>query len=77
MAAETNAASGGASRPAADPASARCPLCGQANGCALAEGRPFASCWCLAAPIPQDVRERIPPERRGRACICAACAAGG
>jgi len=60
---------------AAEPA--RCPLCGGPNGCALAVNRPIDGCWCAAKPIPQRLLDRIPPERRGRACICAACAARG
>lgn len=62
-----------ADRPA-DPA--RCPLCGQPNGCALTEGRPIESCWCLTARIPEDVLARIPAERRRQACVCSRCAAG-
>lgn len=64
-----------AGEPAADPS--RCPLCGGLNGCALTEGRPIESCWCLSAKIPAEVLDRIPPERRRQACVCAACAGKG
>ena len=33
------------------------------------------TCWCFSAAIPADVLERIPADLRGRACICAKCAA--
>jgi hypothetical protein len=32
-------------------------------------------CWCTGASFPPDLLDRIPEADRGRACICAACAA--
>ncbi|MBB6729972.1 cysteine-rich CWC family protein [Cohnella zeiphila] len=58
-----------------DPA--LCPLCGQANGCALTAGRTIDHCWCVQTLIPKELLERIPPERRRRVCVCADCAARG
>jgi len=53
-----------------------CPLCGAGNACAMAGGggtcRP---CWCVAASFSAELLQRVPPATRGRACICAACAA--
>lgn len=60
-----------------DPA--RCPLCGQGNGCAQeaarATGQPQPPCWCMSADFPPPLRAQVPEAARGRACICAACAA--
>jgi len=52
----------------------RCPLCGGANDCAVAQGR--GNCWCFTRPIPDEVLERIPTDARDRACVCTACAFG-
>jgi len=51
----------------------RCPLCGEANGCAIAAGSQLP-CWCVDASF-----ERALVERAARAgglprCICARCA---
>ncbi|MBS0427741.1 MAG: cysteine-rich CWC family protein [Proteobacteria bacterium] len=60
-----------------DPA--RCPLCGQGNGCAeeaaRATGQPQPPCWCMTADFPPLLRDAVPEAARGRACICARCAA--
>ncbi|MGD1066040.1 MAG: cysteine-rich CWC family protein [Vulcanimicrobiaceae bacterium] len=50
----------------------RCPLCDGDNACGAAAGEP--TCWCFTERIPPDVLERIPPEARGRVCVCRACA---
>jgi hypothetical protein len=63
----------------AAPDPARCPLCGQPNRCAMEMARePGAAaspCWCTQAEFASDLLARVPPAVRGRACICAACAA--
>lgn len=52
-----------------------CPLCGAANGCAMARGdSPATPCWCVAVVFDAALLARVPPAARGRACICAACA---
>ncbi|MDN2710212.1 MULTISPECIES: cysteine-rich CWC family protein [unclassified Janthinobacterium] len=52
----------------------RCPLCGGPNGCAPARSGSFATpCWCQAQPIDAAARARVPPEQRGKACICRRC----
>ncbi|MDO5653455.1 MAG: cysteine-rich CWC family protein [Brachymonas sp.] len=47
----------------------RCPVCQQPNACAATTGE--ANCWCMEqAPLPQEVRDRLPSKD---ACLCAAC----
>jgi hypothetical protein len=65
-----------------DPA--RCPLCGEANQCAMAcaastsvTEAAASACWCFRVTIPQEVLDRIPAPARNVACICARCAAAG
>lgn len=50
-----------------------CPLCGGPNGCAVPAGEDPYSCWCMTARIPQGLRDRVPADRRGKACICRSC----
>lgn len=50
-----------------------CPLCGGENDCKAAKGEGHAGCWCMAAKIPKGLLERIPPEQRGKACVCKRC----
>jgi hypothetical protein len=58
----------------------RCPLCGTRNGCAMEAARetgaPQPPCWCMAADFGRAPLSRLPPELRGKACLCARCAAG-
>ncbi len=57
----------------------RCPLCGNANACAMeterATGVAQPPCWCTRIDFDRQVLERLPSEARGVACICNACAA--
>jgi hypothetical protein len=63
------------------PDPARCPLCGQPNGCAMeaarATGLAQPPCWCTRVDFASGVLDGLPPEARGKACICQACASGG
>jgi Cysteine-rich CWC len=56
-----------------------CPLCGQSNACAneveRATGVPQGPCWCTTASFSHALLERVSPEARRLACICARCAA--
>lgn len=56
-----------------------CPLCGQANQCAMeierATGRKQPPCWCTQASFSAELLARLPDSARNQACICAACAA--
>ncbi|MDO5692923.1 MAG: cysteine-rich CWC family protein [Pseudomonadota bacterium] len=55
-----------------------CPLCGQANACAMeterATGQPQPPCWCTGVAFPPALLEQVPRAERGQACICRACA---
>ena len=59
----------------------RCPLCGQANTCAMeierASGVQQPPCWCLGVIFGPEVLARVPVDARNSACICAACATAG
>ncbi|WP_198972070.1 cysteine-rich CWC family protein [Xylophilus sp. ASV27] len=65
-----------------DPADARhCPLCGAPSLCAAevarAAGTAPPDCWCFHLPaVDAAALARIPAAARGRACLCARCAAG-
>ncbi|MDP4609485.1 MAG: cysteine-rich CWC family protein [Burkholderiaceae bacterium] len=51
-----------------------CPLCGQANACAMANGNDNAEpCWCVGLTFGPDVLARVPPEAQRLACICQRC----
>ncbi|TFY98101.1 cysteine-rich CWC family protein [Ramlibacter rhizophilus] len=56
----------------------RCPLCQRPNACALEEarrtGQAQGPCWCTQAAFSPALLAQLPPEARGKACICAACA---
>jgi len=54
----------------------RCPLCGEANECAVAAGRDPESCWCMTATMSASALAAIPAEAQGKVCICTRCAAG-
>jgi hypothetical protein len=57
----------------------RCPLCGQPNRCAMEiereTGTAPGACWCAQVEFASELLARVPVAVRGRACICAACAA--
>ncbi|WP_308812427.1 cysteine-rich CWC family protein [Variovorax sp. WS11] len=56
----------------------RCPVCGEANRCAIElereTGQAQRPCWCMQAGVSREALARVPPEARGLACICARCA---
>lgn len=53
----------------------RCPICGEANACAMADPATAGGpCWCTAATISGDVLDRVPEEARRKACVCPRCA---
>ena len=54
-------------------AAQQCPLCGQNNRCAVAQGLPAEQCWCMTASLDRSALDRIPPAERGLRCICPAC----
>ncbi len=56
---------------------AQCPLCGQANQCAIeierATGVAQPPCWCAQTVFSADLLNKIPEPARGVACLCPAC----
>jgi hypothetical protein len=62
-------------------AATSCPLCGEANLCAMelqkATGQPQPPCWCTGVDFSAQLLERLPAASRGIACICARCAESG
>lgn len=50
-----------------------CPLCHQANHCAMAAQKDPAACWCHHTAVPQQLLDQIPPENRGMSCVCKDC----
>lgn len=59
----------------------RCPLCGEANRCAMEVERETGlkqpPCWCMATNVDfsRELLARVPTDKRRLACICARCAA--
>ena len=57
----------------------RCPICGEANRCAVElardNGNAQATCWCMQADFSAGLLSKAPDAARGTACICARCAA--
>ncbi len=47
-----------------------CPLCGKPNECKAGTDE---KCWCFDTPVPKALLERIPSEKRGKACVCQNC----
>jgi len=45
-----------------------CPGCGGANNCAIADGEPATSCWCMQSSAGLPL-----PEAADTSCYCAAC----
>ena len=58
-----------------------CPVCGQPNQCAMevqkATGLEQQPCWCTHVDLSLDLLAKIPPELRGKACVCPGCDQGG
>jgi len=65
-------------RAKADVDASRCPLCGEANGCAIEReretGQAQGPCWCMQAGVSAEALALVPPDARGLACICGRCA---
>ncbi len=47
-----------------------CPFCGKDNGCMAHEK---SACWCESFPIPTELREYIPEDKKMKACVCKTC----
>ncbi|MDY6854591.1 MAG: cysteine-rich CWC family protein [Thermodesulfobacteriota bacterium] len=53
-----------------------CPICGQPNRCgekAVVNGITLEKCWCAYEKFPKEALNRVPGEKRGKACICINC----
>ena len=50
-----------------------CPICGNPNNCGYENGLTHEGCWCEKIKVPKELREQIPAEVRGKACICKKC----
>lgn len=50
-----------------------CPICQQANICAVDAGKDPLTCWCMLTKIPKGLLEQIPKEQRGQSCVCQSC----
>jgi len=65
-------------QPTAAIESTACPLCGQANQCAMEQERSSgiqqSPCWCTQASFSAELLARVPQAARRQACICATCA---
>ena len=46
-----------------------CPLCGVDNQCTHGA----VSCWCETVVVPKHVLDRVPEDKKGKACICKTC----
>ncbi|WP_248917158.1 cysteine-rich CWC family protein [Pseudomonas entomophila] len=54
----------------------RCPACGAANRCGLADPRSATQgCWCFNVSIDPAILEALPAALRDTACLCPRCAA--
>lgn len=52
----------------------RCPLCGGDNRCGYLAGQAAGTCWCVR-DFPKKIVELVPPNLKGKACICPDCVA--
>ncbi|NKI18935.1 cysteine-rich CWC family protein [Spongiibacter sp. KMU-166] len=50
-----------------------CPLCGQANQCAVAANRDPATCWCMSTPINRTAVATAREQRLPQYCLCPQC----
>ena len=59
-----------------------CPLCGklfweairnQMIDCGYENGLSHSGCWCEKIEVPKELREMIPENLKGKACICKEC----
>ncbi|TET97268.1 MAG: hypothetical protein E3J30_09440 [Anaerolineales bacterium] len=52
---------------------ARCPLCGGPNQCALAADPTATECWCDTLTIPRELLDQIPSDAVRKTCVCQKC----
>ena len=46
---------------------------GKANNCGYENGLSHSGCWCEKIEVPKELREMIPENLKGKACICKEC----
>lgn len=46
-----------------------CPLCGKPNNCRVDSG----DCWCMEVSVPKELLEKVPEDKKNKACICKSC----
>ena len=49
-----------------------CPLCGEENKC-MAGIESQNTCWCYIENFPNGIFDLVPPESKGKQCICKNC----
>jgi hypothetical protein len=52
---------------------AKCPLCGEPNQCALAADHNATECWCESADFQEELVAQIPDEAVRKTCVCQKC----
>jgi hypothetical protein len=56
-----------------------CPICHELNSCAMeiakTTGKGPERCWCMDAVFTPAVMDQVPDSAKGKACVCAKCAA--
>lgn len=50
-----------------------CPVCKQANQCAVSVGKPIEDCWCLVQSTTAAVSKETLSNLEGKACVCQSC----
>lgn len=50
-----------------------CPICGEPNNCAIANGLNPEECWCMKVNFPKEIFDKIPKDKKNKACVCKKC----
>jgi hypothetical protein len=52
---------------------AKCPLCGEPNQCALVADPDASECWCESVILPEELLAKIPENTFRKTCVCQKC----
>jgi hypothetical protein len=52
---------------------ARCPLCGELNHCAMAADPSATKCWCEEVKFPDELLDQIHENAVRKTCVCKKC----
>jgi hypothetical protein len=52
---------------------AKCPLCGEPNQCAMAADPDASECWCESVIFPEELLAKIPENAVRKTCVCQNC----